>query len=257
MGRYAEKPDWERLVFEQSRPAGRSLMRQTWSNLLFAHAPVAGSLLEPLIPPGLELELYDGFAWLGFVPFQMKHVRPSFMPKWGLRSSFLETNFRTYVRHPEHGPGVWFFSLDASDWPACFVARSIFKLPYYFGAMYFERKEDQLLYAGTRQKVQRLPLVYPKPLGLETYDAKVRVHGEPQMAEPETFEFWLLERYRLYAADYRGNLMTGKVHHTPYQVRQVEVQEISVRGIKSFDSSFSHFVFAESVDIEAFKPYRV
>ena len=40
----------------------------TWHDLLFAHWPVPADLVRPLIPPGLQIDTWDGSAWLGVVP---------------------------------------------------------------------------------------------------------------------------------------------------------------------------------------------
>ena len=68
-----------------------------WEDLLFMHWPVPADTLRPLIPAGLELDLYDGTAWLGVVPFRMRNTRLRFLPPLPSASSFPELNVRTYV----------------------------------------------------------------------------------------------------------------------------------------------------------------
>ena len=41
------------------------LFRMRWVDLLFMHRPVPADTLRPLITAGLELDTYDGRAWLG------------------------------------------------------------------------------------------------------------------------------------------------------------------------------------------------
>src|SRR5438128_1258865 len=90
------------------------VMRQTWYDLLFAHWPIAADVMRAHIPPQLELDTFDGQAWVGVVPFGMSNVYPRLtMPVPGL-SYFLELNVRTYVTVGGK-PGVYFFSLDASN----------------------------------------------------------------------------------------------------------------------------------------------
>jgi len=45
--------------------------RQSWKDLLFAHWPIPGDLLEPLVPKGLSVQQFDGTSWIGVVPFRM------------------------------------------------------------------------------------------------------------------------------------------------------------------------------------------
>src|SRR5271165_6868861 len=79
------------------RPAGRSVMRQSWRELLFLHWAFAPELIRPLIPPALELDIFEGMDYVGLVPFTMTGVRPTGLPAVAGLSSFHETNVRTYV----------------------------------------------------------------------------------------------------------------------------------------------------------------
>src|SRR4028118_853777 len=89
------------------------VMRPGWHHLLFLHWEVEPGALQSLLPPGLELDLWQGRAYIGLVPFTMTRVRPRPVPSLPfaprLFENFHETNVRTYVRHRDQ-PGVWFFS---------------------------------------------------------------------------------------------------------------------------------------------------
>jgi hypothetical protein len=82
-----------------------------------------------LVPPELELDLYDGQAYVGIVPFQIALLCESWWPK-AAAMSFLETNVRTYVRY-QGRPGVYFLSLDAASTCAVVGARFFWGLPYF------------------------------------------------------------------------------------------------------------------------------
>src|SRR4051812_19283047 len=97
------------------RPSGRTVMRQNWSDLLFLHWEVPVEALRLLLPPGVELDTFEGRAYVGLVPFTMTGVRPTLLPAFPPLSNFHETNVRTYVHFQGRDPGVWFFSLDAAN----------------------------------------------------------------------------------------------------------------------------------------------
>ena len=62
------------------RPERRAVMRQSWRDLLFLHWAFDPALIRPLVPPRLELDLFDGMAYVGLVPFTMTGVRPVGLP---------------------------------------------------------------------------------------------------------------------------------------------------------------------------------
>jgi uncharacterized protein YqjF (DUF2071 family) len=95
-------------------PSGPWIMTQNWHDLLFAHWPLPADLMRKLLPETLELELYDGQAWISIVPFTMSAVRLRGTPALPWLSAFPELNVRTYVTAGGK-PGVWFFSLDAAN----------------------------------------------------------------------------------------------------------------------------------------------
>ena len=54
-------------------------MTQSWHDLLFAHWPVdRGALRRRCRPPSLDL--FDGQAWIGVIPFHMTNVAPRGVP---------------------------------------------------------------------------------------------------------------------------------------------------------------------------------
>lgn len=245
-------PLFDELVQQQARPPKDPVMRQSWERLFFAHARCDADRLAASLPAGLELQTFDGDAWLGFVPFAMRSLRFSSLP-W---PDFFETNLRTYVNHPVHGPGVWFYSLDASGYLPCLAARNSFNLPYCCAGLDLVERGSKLNYYGTRADRQRLPTVFEHPSRDFRYTAELRVEGAPLPAEPDSFDFWLLERYRLYSADRKGRLLTARVWHEPYQVVEPKVLSLNVEsGDPRFNSlSFEHFRYCSGVKVECFKP---
>ena len=168
-------------------------MRQNWRELLFLHWAFAPELIRPLIPRELELDLFEGKAYVGLVPFTMTGVRPIGLPAVAGLSSFHETNVRTYVHVDGRDPGVWFFSLDAANTIAVRLARRLFHLPYHRARMFLERERPApsaqpapILYAGVR--------CWPAPLPA-SYLIRGQVTGPVRSAVPGTLDHFLAERY--------------------------------------------------------------
>ncbi|MCA9175403.1 MAG: DUF2071 domain-containing protein [Planctomycetales bacterium] len=182
---------------------------QRWQQLTFLHWPAPVDAIRQLVPNELELDLHDGTAYVGLVPFRMEGVVPfRWWPK-SLAFRFLETNVRTYV-HARGRPGVYFFSLDAASRLAVLAARWMWSLPYYYAHMQFQAEGDVLTYRCQRGAVTSTVRCRPgEPLG---------------PVAPDSLEFFLLERYLLFVKR-RGELLSGQVHHVPYPAHAAELLE--------------------------------
>ena len=191
-------------------------MRQTWSELLFAHWPVPAATIAPLLPPGLELETWDGSAWLGIVPFRMEGVRLRGLPPIPGTSSFPELNVRTYVAAGGK-PGVWFFSLDATSLPAVLAARAAFCLPYYTARMRCDAHGDTISYASRRRNLRQAAM-------RAEFAARYRPLGSAFTPRPGTLEYFITERYCLYAAAAGGRLLRADITHAPWRLRPAEAE---------------------------------
>src|SRR5262249_50559173 len=132
------------------RPKGAPAGTQSWRELLFVHWSFTPDVVRPLVPPSLELDEWEGRAWVGLVPFQMLAIRSRWMPR-ASALNFLETNVRTYV-HRKGEPGVFFLSLEASSWLAVRTARAVWSLPYHFASMRYTRDGDRIHYDSTRKE---------------------------------------------------------------------------------------------------------
>ena len=87
---------------------------QRWEDLYFLHWPISESVLKPTLPNDLQVDLFEGRAWISVVAFKLKKLRifPLRQLPW---NDFLEVNLRTYVIGSDGQRGVWFYSLDSSD----------------------------------------------------------------------------------------------------------------------------------------------
>jgi uncharacterized protein len=222
-------------------------MRQDWRHLLFLHWAVAPESIRPLVPAGLELDLFEGRAYVGLVPFTMTGVRPVGLPVVPWLSRFHETNVRTYVHRAGRDPGVWFFSLDAANPIAVAVARAFFHLPYFHARMRLTLDPSGAIsYASERYRPG------PRPARCAV---RCTPTGPVAAARPGTPEHFLAERYFLYAA-HQGRLYRGQVHHTPYPLQSAEVDTldetlVAAAGIERPEAvPIAHY--ARGVNVEVF-----
>ena len=193
-------------------PDGPWIMTQSWHDLLFAHWPVGSDTLRACIPPGLELDLFEGQAWVGIVPFHMTNVAPRGVPALPWVSAFPELNVRTYVRVGAK-PGVYFFSLDAGNPVAVGIARTMFNLPYYSAAMEVTCEAGWLDYNSQRTTATGVRA---------DFTARYRPTGPVFAAPPGSLEYFLTERYCLYTITDAFELRRLEIHHPPWPLQAAE-----------------------------------
>jgi uncharacterized protein len=199
----------------RTRPSGAPLMHQVWDKLLFLHWPVEVEQLRRLIPERLSIDTWDGSAWAGVTPFSMRGIRPAFLPPVPWISQTHELNVRTYV-HLDGVPGVWFLSLDATNPLAVLGARFAFRLPYFRAEMEL-REQNGTIHYRSRRTHSGAP------------DAEFEAEwsrGEALPAlEPGTRDFFLIERYALYAQGGK-RLFRGRIHHPPWPLQRAELASL-------------------------------
>jgi uncharacterized protein YqjF (DUF2071 family) len=192
-------------------PDGPWVMAQTWDDLLFAHYRLPADAVARHVPQGLEIDQHDGSAWIGVTPFVITGFRLRGTPPLPGVSTFPELNVRTYVT-AENKPGIWFFSLDTSSRLAVEAARRTYKLPYFHARMSVELRGDAISYASTRVREPE-----------RRFAGRYGPDGETFNAQPGSLEYFLTERYCLYAID-RGQLHRADIHHPPWPLQPAEAE---------------------------------
>jgi uncharacterized protein YqjF (DUF2071 family) len=174
--------------------------------------------MRALVPAQLELDTFDGVAWVGVVPFRMSGVRPRLFPGVPWLSAFPELNVRTYVksRNPaQPKPGVYFFSLEAANPVAVALARGLFKLPYFNANMRLVDDGSIIHYQSQRTHRNAPPA---------EFKGQYKPTSEVFHAQPGTLERWLTERYSLYTVSPNGRTYIGEIHHQPWPLQRAEAE---------------------------------
>jgi uncharacterized protein YqjF (DUF2071 family) len=206
-------------------------------------------VIQPMLPRGLTVDVFDDVAYVGLVPFAMKGVRWLRMPeRVGFR--FLEANVRTYVHVDGDTPAVFFFSLDAASRVAVMAARIAWGLPYYWARMGLTRSTGRVDYRVRRltQEGPRLTLSYS-------------IEEPIEAPRPGSLDYFLIERYLL-IAQRRCQMVVGQVHHSPYPLRRATVHDlrdelIAVTGLPKPLDPPPIVHFSPGVDVEIFAPRRL
>ena len=200
-------------------PSGPWRMTQRWNDLLFAHWPVSTAAIGALLPEGLEVDTFQGSAWLGAVPFWLDRIKVRNMPPILGARSFPDLNLRTYVRDQHTGtPGVFFFSLDASNLLAVAAAHAFFHLPCHWAEMRLEQRSGREFSFYSRRRFSSKPVIF-----------KARYRGlgpDRKLAEgrPGSLEYFLLERSCLFSRNRDGQAERAILHHVPWPLEQAEAE---------------------------------
>ena len=226
-------------------------MKQSWHDLLFAHWPIPVATMRAAVPRALEIDTFEGHAWLGIVPFRMSGVRPRWIPPVPRLSAFPELNVRTYVSLGGK-PGVHFFSLEARNPLAVAIARAWFHLPYFRARMSCEREGEVIRYASVRTHSGAPPAELA---------GSYRPTGEVFRARPGSVEHWLTERYCLYASLADGRAWRADIHHPPWpiQVAEATFESNTMARAHGFDLPPDRPLlhFARRQDVLVWSPARI
>jgi uncharacterized protein YqjF (DUF2071 family) len=244
-------------------PARPWRLSQRWHDLLFAHWPIPARVLQERLPAGLEVDTFDGSAWLGVIPFWMSGVATRVVGSKTISipgtTTFPELNLRTYVRSRVSGlHGVYFFSLDCASPLAVLGARTLFHLPY-FPARIVRHTESELFEQSTSHlspQKRRIEMGHPGVMGMSgspthdsggqtLYTSRRQLARRPADYEatygpipgseplpqsvPGTLQHFLTERYCLFTPAF-GRMLVGHIHHLPWPLEPAQA-EIRVNTI--------------------------
>ncbi len=123
----------DRMLSERFEP----LFLADWSDAVFLHYAVKPEALQPFVP--FALDLRDGMAYVSFVAFTMRDMRPSVGGKWTAwpflpiaTHEFL--NLRTYVTHKGER-GIYFLAEWLPNKLSALLGPTVFGLPYRHGGI--------------------------------------------------------------------------------------------------------------------------
>lgn len=194
---------------ECPEPVRRAVMVQQWRDLAYLHWRYPVDEVKALLPAGLEVDTFDGSAWVGLIPFSMRNIGLPRLPAVPYLGSFPEVNVRTYVRH-NGVPGVWFFSLDVNRLLPAFVARTTYFLPYCWGSARNERVNDSLVTSVKRRWPSRAATEIVVDIGDAT-------------EQPDDLQVFLSARWGLYSKGLRGNLRYAPVEHERWPLHRASL----------------------------------
>jgi uncharacterized protein len=214
----------ERLLSRRGEP----LLYANWDNVLFIHYEIEPEELQRCIP--YPLDLYHGRAFVSFVAFTMRGMRPRLGGTLGAllfkpiaTHHFL--NVRTYVRHKGEA-GIYFMREWLSNRLAAWLGPWSFGLPYQFGKIEYRNDFEQHHEHACRGHV-------------EANDGSFRYcatsTNELGSSAPESLDEFLLERYTAFTQS--GNRRRFfRIWHEPWQQVAAKVEIVTDDLIRATES---------------------
>jgi uncharacterized protein YqjF (DUF2071 family) len=189
-------------------PGGKWKYYQEWNRAVFLHWQVDIRELRSLVPPDLEIDLYEGRPWVSLVAFTMEKIRPRYLPPFSPVSDFDEINIRTYVKQGDK-TGVYFLSIEGGTRVSCKIAGALSELPY----RYSDMKRQ-----GNFYRSENISLKDTLYLNYEAGRA---------LKEKTDLDRWLTERYALFQ-DTETFINEFEIHHAEWPVYALEIKDIAL-----------------------------
>ncbi len=186
-------------------------MVQKWMDIVFLHWRYPVETVSKLLPKGIEVETFDGHAWVGLIPFQMEDLGFPMMHPLPHVGSFPEVNVRTYVKYGNNS-GVWFFSLDINKIIPTITARTVYKIPYCYGKVSHTSVGNYVTTKATRR--------WP------TQDAQSNIVIEKQEKTDGNLERFLTARWGLITQSPTKKFIWAPIDHSPWPLHKAKLHHL-------------------------------
>jgi uncharacterized protein len=183
---------------------------------VFLHWRLAPDVVRSFVPATLDIDLFEGAAWVSLVAFTVSRMRPTLLPPIPGLSDAHQINVRTYV-HRDGVPGLWFFSLDANNPLAVWAARLGYRLAFFHARMHVGQDGGVVAFCCERTDANAAKA---------TFDAAWQLGDTLPVPQPGTLDFFLLERYVLYSGT-NDHLLRTRIHHRPWPLRHPMLRQLA------------------------------
>jgi len=222
-------------------------MKQQWRDLAYIHWEYEPEVVQALLPAGIEVDTFDGKAWVGLIPFSMRNISFPFIPPVPYFGSFPEVNVRTYVKR--NGiPGVWFFSLDVNRLIPAFVARATYFIPYCWGSA-SHSKDGQRLRTTVKR---RWPHVA---------STSIRIAIGERIEQPDELSVFLSARWGLYSKGFGTGLRYAPVDHETWILHTATLEHLEdtlvVAAGLPVPTGDAHVMYSPGVSVRIGLPHSV
>jgi len=191
----------------------KTFLSARWENLIMANYAVNPEVLIPYLPKGVELDFYDGKAWVSLVGFMFKKTSLFRIPI-PLMGTFEEVNLRFYVKRidgDEIKRGVVFINETVPYKAVAWLANKLYKEHYIAIPTKYEiqiNTENQLIHYGWK-------------INKKWNEINVNTTIESIEMIPESIEEFIFEHYYGYTKISEEISQEYRVNHPRWKVNKV------------------------------------
>jgi len=199
------------LTSKLTARAPRTFLTAEWRKLIMAQYQVDPAALTPWLPPGIDLDLFEGHCYVSLVGFLFDHVRINGLPV-PFHTRFPEVNLRFYVARTEpdgtRKRGVVFINEFVPKPAITLVANLLYEEPYATLPM--------------RHTITQTPDSLSVSYGWRHQNTWHSMAAEapptPEPILPNSIEDFITEHYWGYTKRTRGRTSEYGVQHPRWQV---------------------------------------
>jgi len=233
-------------------------LRAEWRYLAMLNYRVAPALLEPLVPLGTELDLFDGAVYVSIVGFLFERTRilgiavPSHV-------DFEEVNLRFYVRRNVAGEirrGVVFIRELVPRFAITLTANTLYNEPY---------RTARMRHVISRESGSLSGVEYSWNVDGEWTTLRAMVTGTPRDLVAGSEEEFITEHYWGYTKQRDGGTIEYRVDHPPWRVWRATAGSLTGNTAAVYGEAFAaalatppHSVFvADGSAVTVYAPSRI
>ena len=188
-------------------------LKANWENIIMANYEIAPEILKPFLPKGVDLDLFNGKAYISLVGFMFKNTKLFNIPIPYL-GTFEEINLRFYVVRKEENQikrGVVFINETVPNPIVAWIANKLYKEHYTVVPTKHEINDK-----NTIQKVKFEWLVNKKWNSI-----CVEASKKPEIMQNATLEQFIFEHYYGYTKIEENITEEYKLQHPSWKINNV------------------------------------
>ena len=188
-------------------------LKANWENIIMANYEIAPEILKPFLPKGVDLDLFNGKAYISLVGFMFKNTKLFNIPIPYL-GTFEEINLRFYVVRKEENQikrGVVFINETVPNPIVAWIANKLYKEHYTVVPTKHEINDK-----NTIQKVKFEWLVNKKWNSI-----CVEASKKPEIMQNGTLEQFIFEHYYGYTKIEENITEEYKLQHPSWKINNV------------------------------------